>query len=137
MAPTWNTTAIKIIGEVMRSMCASARNELFTRETITATQETSKADYSTRRAGLINRVYEQWQEYDMNRDRLEGKWKQFSGSVREQWGRLTDNRLRVIAGKHDQLAGRYQEQYGITKEEGERQLSEFLRRNRDWDLSRR
>lgn len=72
----------------------------------------------------------------MNRDRLEGKWKQFSGSVREQWGRLTDARLSMIAGKHDQLAGRYQEQYGITKEEGERQLREFLRRNRDWNLSR-
>ena len=73
----------------------------------------------------------------MNRDRLEGKWKQFSGSVREQWGRITDDRLSVVAGKHDQLAGRYQEQYGITKEEGERQLREFLRRNRDWESSGR
>lgn len=71
----------------------------------------------------------------MNRDRLEGKWKQLSGSVREQWGRLTDDRLSVIAGKHDQLAGRYQEQYGITKEEGKRQLKDFLRRNRHWDTS--
>jgi len=73
----------------------------------------------------------------MNRDRLEGKWKQFSGGVREQWGRLTDDRLSMIAGKHDQLAGRYQEQYGITKEEGKRQLRAFLRRNRDWNFSRR
>ena len=69
----------------------------------------------------------------MNRDRLEGKWKQLSGHVREQWGRLTDDRLSVVAGRHDQLAGRYQEQYGITRDEGKRQLKEFLRRNRQWE----
>jgi len=71
----------------------------------------------------------------MNRDRLEGKWKQFSGSVREQWGRLTDDPLSVVAGRHDRLAGRYQEQYGINKEEGRRELIAFLRRNRDWNSS--
>ena len=69
----------------------------------------------------------------MNRDRLEGKWKQFSGSVKEQWGRLTQDRLIVVAGSHDRLAGRHQEQYGINKEEGRRELRAFLRRNRDCD----
>ena len=73
----------------------------------------------------------------MNRDRLEGKWKQLSGSVRERWGRLTDDRLSMIAGQHDRLAGKYQEQYGINREEDERQLREFRHRNRDWDPSRR
>jgi uncharacterized protein YjbJ (UPF0337 family) len=73
----------------------------------------------------------------VNRDRLEGKWKQFSGRLRERWGLMTEDRLNVVTGKHDQLAGRYQEQYGITREEGERQLRDFLRRNRDWDTSRR
>lgn len=73
----------------------------------------------------------------MNRDRLEGIWLQLSGSAREQWGRLTDDRLSVVAGRHDQLAGRAQEQYGVHKEEGERELRQFLRRNRDWDPSRR
>ncbi len=72
------------------------------------------------------------QETDMNRDRLEGKWKQLSGRVKERWGWLTQDRLSVVAGQHDQVAGRYQEQYGVTKEEGARQLKDFLRRNRDW-----
>ena len=66
----------------------------------------------------------------MNRDRLEGKWKRLSGSVRETWGRLTDDHLSVVAGRHDRLAGRYQEQYGITREQSERELRDFLRRNR-------
>jgi len=82
-------------------------------------------------------VYGQWQEVHVNRDRIEGKWKQFSGTVKERWGRLTDDRLSMVAGKHDRLAGKYQEQYGINREEGERQLREFRHRNRDWDPSRR
>lgn len=73
----------------------------------------------------------------MNRDRFEGKWTQLSGRMREHWGRLIHDRLSVVAGKHDQLAGKYQEQYGIYKEESRRQLKEFLRRNRDWNLSNR
>ncbi|OGA05883.1 MAG: general stress protein CsbD [Betaproteobacteria bacterium RIFCSPLOWO2_02_64_14] len=71
----------------------------------------------------------------MNRDRFEGNWKQFSGAVKEQWGRLTDDLQREFAGRHDQLAGRMQERHGISKEESERQLRDFLDRNRKWDLS--
>ena len=73
----------------------------------------------------------------MNRDRLEGRWKQLSGSVREHWGRLTDDRLSIVSGRHNQAAGRVQERYGIYKEESERQLKAFLRRNRDWDAPSR
>lgn len=90
-----------------------------------------------RRADFIKRVYEQRQEIDMNRDRLEGKWKQFSGRVRERWGKLTDDKLSVAAAKYDQAVGRNQEKYGITKEQGARVLTEFLSRNRDWDSSSR
>ncbi len=73
----------------------------------------------------------------MNRDRVEGNWKQFSGSVRAQWGRLTGDESGVNAGKRDRLAGSIQELQGLSKEESERQLKEFLYRNRDWNLSKR
>ena len=53
----------------------------------------------------------------MNWDRIEGNWKQFKGNVKEQWGKLTDDQLDVIAGKRDQLTGKIQESYGISKEE--------------------
>jgi uncharacterized protein YjbJ (UPF0337 family) len=76
-------------------------------------------------------------ELNMNRDRLEGKWKQFTGRWRERWGWLTRDDMSVTAGKYNQAAGRYQERYGIAMEEGARQLKDFLRRNRDWDPSRR
>ena len=68
----------------------------------------------------------------MNWDRVQGNWKQFKGKVKEQWGKLTDDQLDIIAGKREQLAGRVQEVYGVSKDEAERQVSEFEERNRDW-----
>ena len=73
----------------------------------------------------------------MNRDRLEGGWKQFGGKVKEQWGRLTNDPRRESAGRREQLAGRVQERYGLSKEEDARQLKDFLHQNRNWDLSNR
>ena len=67
----------------------------------------------------------------MNWDRAEGNWKQFKGKVKEQWGKLTDDDLDVIAGKRDQLAGRIQKSYGISKDEAERQISDWEARQRD------
>jgi uncharacterized protein YjbJ (UPF0337 family) len=61
----------------------------------------------------------------VNWDMIEGNWKQFQGHVKEKWGRLTDDNLATIAGKRDQLAGRIQEVYGITKDQAERQLKAF------------
>ena len=73
----------------------------------------------------------------MNREQVEGNWKQFSGKLKEQWGRLAQNDSAVAAGKRDQLAGSIQLRHGISKEDTERQVRDFLYRNRDWDLSRR
>jgi uncharacterized protein YjbJ (UPF0337 family) len=67
----------------------------------------------------------------MNEDRIRGNWKQVKGKVKEQWGRLTDDDLDVIAGKRDQLLGRIQERHGIAKDEAERQVEDFERRNTD------
>ena len=63
----------------------------------------------------------------MNWDQIEGKWKQFTGSARERWGKLTDNDWETIAGKKDQLVGRIQERYGLAKEEAEKQADEWSR----------
>ncbi|MDB5923368.1 MAG: CsbD family protein [Betaproteobacteria bacterium] len=70
----------------------------------------------------------------MNWDRIEGNWKVFKGKIKEQWGKLTDDELDVIAGKRDQLIGRLQKAYGITKDEAERQVSEWEMRQRE-DMS--
>jgi uncharacterized protein YjbJ (UPF0337 family) len=70
----------------------------------------------------------------MNWDRIEGNWKQFKGRVKEQWGKLTDDEIDVIAGKRDQLVGKIQESYGITKDEAEKQVNRFGDSFRDEDL---
>jgi uncharacterized protein YjbJ (UPF0337 family) len=61
----------------------------------------------------------------MNWDRVEGKWKQASGKVKEKWGKLTDDDLQTVAGKRDQLVGRIQERYGIARDVAEKQVEEF------------
>ena len=61
----------------------------------------------------------------MNWDQVEGKWKQVKGTVKERWGKLTDDDLDTIAGKRDQLAGRLQERYGITKEQAEAEIDQW------------
>ena len=69
----------------------------------------------------------------MNKDTIEGNWKQLKGKVKEQWGKLTDDDLDVIAGKRDQMVGRMQERYGIAKDEAEKQLSDWeTRSNYRW-----
>jgi uncharacterized protein YjbJ (UPF0337 family) len=64
----------------------------------------------------------------MNWDRAEGNWKQVKGKVKEQWGKLTDDDLDRIAGKRDQLVGRIQNSYGLSRDEADKQL-------RDWETT--
>jgi uncharacterized protein YjbJ (UPF0337 family) len=64
----------------------------------------------------------------MNWDRIEGNWTQFTGRMKEQWGKLTDDDLTEIAGKRDVLVGKVQERYGLAKDEAERDLDRFLPR---------
>lgn len=63
----------------------------------------------------------------MNWDIIEGKWDQLKGSVKEKWGDLTDNDLTEMAGRRDKMTGKLQERYGWSKEEAERNLTDFFR----------
>ena len=53
----------------------------------------------------------------MNQDRIQGRWKQLKGKVKEQWGKLTDDDLDVIAGRRDQLLGRIQQRHGLAQDD--------------------
>jgi uncharacterized protein YjbJ (UPF0337 family) len=64
----------------------------------------------------------------MNWDQIQGNWKQWTGKVKEKWGKLTDDDLTSIAGRRDQLAGILQERYGYAKEAVEKELDDFTRR---------
>lgn len=63
----------------------------------------------------------------MNWDQIAGDWKQFTGKVKEKWGKLTDDDMTTIEGKRDQLAGLLQQRYGYAKDQAEKELDEFLK----------
>jgi uncharacterized protein YjbJ (UPF0337 family) len=67
----------------------------------------------------------------MNSDRTAGQWKQIKGSIKEQWGKLTDDEIAQLEGNSEKLAGKLQEKYGLAREEAERQARDFRTRN-DW-----
>jgi len=68
----------------------------------------------------------------MNKDTVEGNWKQFKGKVQEQWGKLTNDDLDVVEGRREQLLGRIQERHGVTLDEAERQVTAWERKNPDF-----
>lgn len=53
----------------------------------------------------------------MNKNILEGKWKQMKGEAKAWWGKLTDNDLDRVAGKFEVLVGLLQEKYGYTRQQ--------------------
>jgi uncharacterized protein YjbJ (UPF0337 family) len=64
----------------------------------------------------------------MNWDQIAGRWKQFTGKVKENWGEFTNDELDEIDGKREQLVGKIQNKYGIAKDEAEKQVAEFERK---------
>jgi len=64
----------------------------------------------------------------VNSDEFAGQWNRMKGSVREHWGRLTDDDVNEIDGKREQLVGKIQEKYGDTRQAAEEKLKQFERR---------
>jgi len=55
-------------------------------------------------------------------EQFKGSWSQTKGAVKEQWGKLTDDDLMAIEGRRDQLVGKIQTRYGISREAAEAQV---------------
>jgi len=62
----------------------------------------------------------------MNKDVLEGKWKQMRGEAKSWWGKLTDDDLDRAAGKYDVLAGVLQEKYGYTRQRAAQEIDRHV-----------
>lgn len=61
----------------------------------------------------------------MNEDTIKGKWKQLSGKIQAQWGKLTNDDMDIAEGNTEYLVGKIQERYGIKREEAEKQVRDF------------
>ena len=53
----------------------------------------------------------------MNTDQFAGKWSQFKGELKKQWGKFTDDDLLQIEGNYDKFKGKVQERYGDKKDD--------------------
>jgi uncharacterized protein YjbJ (UPF0337 family) len=62
----------------------------------------------------------------MNKNILEGNWKQLKGEVRKQWGKLTDDDVDKVQGSAEKLIGTVQERYGKARSEAADEVSDFL-----------
>jgi uncharacterized protein YjbJ (UPF0337 family) len=61
----------------------------------------------------------------MNQDRIAGQWKQLSGEIKTEWGKLTDDDPRQAEGSSEYLIGKIQERYGVEKEVAQKQVTDF------------
>jgi len=49
-----------------------------------------------------------------------------TGRIKQHWGRLVSDNETETDGQHDELVGKIQQTYGISRDEAERQIN-------DWD----
>lgn len=64
----------------------------------------------------------------MNRDQIEGNWKQYKGKIMSRWGKLTDDDIESIQGKRTELLGLIQSRYGRAKDDAERKIDRWADR---------
>ena len=59
----------------------------------------------------------------MDKLEIKGKWNQWKGRIKQEYGNVTDDDLRYEDGKEDEMFGRLQEKTGKAKD----QLIKWLR----------
>ena len=63
----------------------------------------------------------------MNADHFKGKWNQFKGELKKQWGAFTDDDLMKIEGDYDKFKGAIQRRYADRKDEISRWADDWYR----------
>ena len=65
----------------------------------------------------------------MNKDILQGHWREIKGKVKQEWGDLTDDEIAKMSGSREELAGVLQRKYGYQKDRVEKDIDTFLKKN--------
>jgi uncharacterized protein YjbJ (UPF0337 family) len=60
--------------------------------------------------------------------RIEQKWNDIKGSVKERWPELPESQLNRINGGYDQLVDLLQETYGYTTQKARQEVDAFVNR---------
>ncbi len=61
----------------------------------------------------------------MNEDIFKGHWEELKGKLKQAWGKLTDDDMKVIKGHHQEIYGKLQKYYGYSREEAEEAVRKF------------
>jgi uncharacterized protein YjbJ (UPF0337 family) len=61
----------------------------------------------------------------MNWSNIENGWNVYKADAKQQWSKLTDDQINGTMGKREYLSSRVQEAYAVSKEEAERQISDW------------
>jgi uncharacterized protein YjbJ (UPF0337 family) len=61
----------------------------------------------------------------MNWSNIESGWNDFKANAKQEWSKLSDDQINATMGKRDYLSSRVQEAYALSKEETERQISDW------------
>ena len=64
----------------------------------------------------------------MNWDQIRSNWKQVSGKIRLNWGRLSEDDLVAISGNLNQLTALLQKRYGYEKAYARIRVDEFTQK---------
>ena len=62
----------------------------------------------------------------MDWNRVAGLWTEYQGIAKANWGRLTDNDMTAISGSRDLLIGKLQTRYGLTHDQAEQQVDNWV-----------
>jgi uncharacterized protein YjbJ (UPF0337 family) len=61
----------------------------------------------------------------MNWSNIESGWNNFKANAKQEWSKLSDDQISATNGKREYLSSRVQEAYALSKEETERQISDW------------
>lgn len=61
----------------------------------------------------------------MNWSNIESGWKDYKANAKQQWSKLSDEQINGTLGKREYLSSKVQEVYALSKEETERQISDW------------
>lgn len=61
-----------------------------------------------------------------NRERLRTYWPELRGRVQERWSRLNNEWLDEVDGRYEHLAGKLRDAYGVSDQEANRQVDDFV-----------
>jgi uncharacterized protein YjbJ (UPF0337 family) len=67
-------------------------------------------------------------EIAMDWNWIEGNWKEVKGKAKQAWGRLTDDDLDKIAGRREELEGKIQKRYGVSKDLVQKDVDDWLKK---------